>query len=141
METQQLIKLLGTASALACIAFGIVALFRGIRADGEVDISALFKGKIKTGSAGVLLLFFGVALFAVIVLKGYTSESIQETQRRRMPKVSVPAPQDPKSSAGISTPAPIEQQKTEIDEFEKKTEMHKVQTAYAKPKKPWWKFW
>jgi hypothetical protein len=70
MEPQDIIKLLAAGTASAIMAFGIRALFKGIKADGVVDINALAKGKIKTGSAGVLLLFFGTILFTALIFKG-----------------------------------------------------------------------
>lgn len=70
MCTHDIIKLISAVNGTVCIVFGIIALFRGIKADGVVEIGALIKGKIKTGSAGILLLFFGIVLIGMPVLKG-----------------------------------------------------------------------
>lgn len=72
METQQLIKLMAAIAAACCIGFGIFALFRGLKAEGSIKISSLLKGEIKTGSAGLFLLFFGLVLFSTIIIKGET---------------------------------------------------------------------
>jgi hypothetical protein len=67
---QEYIKLICALAAFICISFGVFALFSGLKADGVVDITALVKGKIKTGSAGIMLLFFGTVLFGMLILKG-----------------------------------------------------------------------
>jgi hypothetical protein len=73
MANQELIKLICALAAFACVASGIYGLFIGLRAEGLVDFSALLRGKLKTGSAGVMLLFFGAVLFGMLVLKGATA--------------------------------------------------------------------
>ena len=70
MNSQEIIKLIAAIGALFCIIAGIIALFRGLKAEGTIDFSAIAKGKLKTGSAGIVLLFFGSMLFAVLILKG-----------------------------------------------------------------------
>ena len=70
MTPQEIIKLIAAFAGFLCIAFGIKALFSGIRAEGEVDLSGLVKGKVKTGSAGVLLLFFGTIILVSLIFKG-----------------------------------------------------------------------
>ena len=72
MEAQETIKLIAAISGMACLACGIVALFIDLRASGTVDVSGRVKGKVKTGSAGVMLLFFGVLLLGMVVFKGTT---------------------------------------------------------------------
>jgi len=70
MENQEHIKLIVTFVGAFCVVMGVVALFLGLKADGMVDFSAVAKGKIKSGSAGVFLLFFGAIILMVIVLHG-----------------------------------------------------------------------
>jgi len=74
MNSQEIIKLTAAFAALLCIITGIVALFRGLKADGVVDFSAIAKGKLKTGSAGIVLLFFGSVIFTALILKGRSYE-------------------------------------------------------------------
>jgi hypothetical protein len=69
MDNQELIKWIASPLAgLICIVMGIVAIFRGLRADGAIDLAALAKGKVKTGSMGLLLLFFGSVLITALVI-------------------------------------------------------------------------
>ncbi len=77
-ESQEIIKVISSINGTICIVVGIIALFRGVKAEGEVDIQALFKGKIKTGSAGIILLFIGALLITVPVLKGKKIENSLE---------------------------------------------------------------
>jgi hypothetical protein len=128
MHSQEFIKVLAAVAAAACVAFGILALFRGLRADGEVDVSALFRGKVKTGSAGVLLLFFGVALFGIVVMKGYQSQTQEQTRRNPAGVVVV----SPNGSPSPSDPAVEEKLKIKIETIANKTE---------DDKKHWWEFW
>lgn len=69
-ESQEIIKIISAGNGTLCSIVGIIAIFRGIKAESEIDIQALFKGKIKTGSAGIILLFIGALLIAVPILKG-----------------------------------------------------------------------
>jgi hypothetical protein len=85
MDTQNVIKLIAAVSGAMCMMFGIVALFKGLKAHGMVDISAIAKGKIKTGSAGVMLLFFGAMILAILVAKG------ERTSRYESYDVSIPS--------------------------------------------------
>ncbi len=38
--------------------------------DSEIDLGGLFQGKVKTGSAGVIMLFFGTIIFCTLIAKG-----------------------------------------------------------------------
>ncbi len=79
LQTQQKIKLIAAFSAFVCIVTGIVAIYCGIKADGVIKLSGLAKGEIKSGSGGVLLLFFGVIIFITLIMKGSkTKEEIKK---------------------------------------------------------------
>lgn len=134
MHTQENIKLLAAIVATGCITFGILALFRGLRADGKVNISALFKGTLETGSAGVLLLFFGVALFAIVIIKGHQSESLD--QLRRKPTASAVSNARPALPGAATSASPFD---SGAEVFE--THLKMENAAYNKKKKPWWQFW
>lgn len=68
-----------------CIIWGIIALFRGLKAEGVIDIkAALINGKVKTGSAGIILLFCGVVLFAMPILKGKEEVEVLKISRREI---------------------------------------------------------
>lgn len=135
MHSQELIKIIAAVAAAACVAFGILALFRGLRVDGEVDVSALFKGKVKTGSAGVLLLFFGVALFGIVVMKGYQSESREQIHRK---PVWGHTPQAPNLPGVVASPSPWD---TGVEIFETKMKTENVSHQTKDDKKRWWQFW
>jgi hypothetical protein len=70
--TEEWIKLIAAIGSFTCVLSGIIAVFRGIQAEGEIDLSGVISGRIKTGSAGVLLIFFGVIVFSVLIGKGVT---------------------------------------------------------------------
>jgi hypothetical protein len=90
VNSQEIIKLTAALAALLCIVAGIVALFRGLKAEGVIDFSALAKGKLKTGSAGIVLLFFGTFIFATLILKGYSEERTFNGMRNTSVWVSDP---------------------------------------------------
>jgi hypothetical protein len=76
-STGQVIAKLGcTAGGLFCLVVGVIALFKGLQADGEMDFSALARGKLKTGSAGVILLVIGAVLLCCVVMKGYEGTTV-----------------------------------------------------------------
>lgn len=75
MDHQDIIKIMAASLASICILTGIYALFKGLKADGEIDLKGLVSGKVKTGSAGVILLFFGTIIFCSLIAKGYNFES------------------------------------------------------------------
>lgn len=76
-ESQEIIKLISAANGTVCIVCGVIALFRGLKAGGVIDIKAAFiNGKVKPGSAGIILLFCGIVLFALPIFKG--KEEVQE---------------------------------------------------------------
>ncbi len=78
MTTQEIIKIIAAVSAFICIVTGIVAMFRGIKADGVIKLSGLAKGEIKSGSGGVLLLFFGAIIFISLIIKGEKTEKVTD---------------------------------------------------------------
>jgi hypothetical protein len=69
MDLQELIKMLASPIAgLICIIAGVVALFRGLKADGVIDLAMLIKGKVTMGIAGILLLVFGTVMITALVI-------------------------------------------------------------------------
>ena len=70
METQEAANLIAALAGVACIGFGIFALFKGLKADGAIEFADLNKGKCGMAGAGVLLLLFGTIITTAFILHG-----------------------------------------------------------------------
>jgi hypothetical protein len=77
MDTEEIKELVAALACLICIVSGVVALFRGLKQDGFVDLRALTRGTVKTGGAGILLLCFGTMMMTAFIIheKGVARES------------------------------------------------------------------
>ncbi len=80
MSSQEIIKLIAAGIASICVLAGLFALFKGLKAEGEIDLGGLVQGKVKTGSAGVIMLFFGTIIFCTLIVKG-SSTSLYDTEK------------------------------------------------------------
>jgi TPR repeat protein len=100
METQEAASLIVALAGVACIGFGIFALFKGLKAEGAIQFAELDKGKCGLAGAGVLLLLFGTIITTVFLLHG-----------NDQPRVTMAPSHESNSPVVVhreSTPLPVE---------------------------------
>jgi TPR repeat protein len=117
METQEAANLIAALAGVACIGFGIFALFKGLKADGAIEFSDLSKGRCGLAGAGVLLLLFGTIITTAFILHGNDQPRVTTTlphesntaivvHRDPTPPPIEKLPKAAKSDAPVATPAP-----------------------------------
>lgn len=89
MQTWQpsdIIKLIALLGAFALCGIGAYMMWLGIGAEGTVDIkSSVMSGTVKTGSAGLFLIFFGSAIVIFVLASlsaGATAKSTAPVARK-----------------------------------------------------------
>ena len=61
MDDQASTELIAALGGLMCAGFGVLALFKGLKADGVIDLAALAKGRVKMGGRGYPVALLGNA--------------------------------------------------------------------------------
>jgi hypothetical protein len=85
-DPSEIIRLTALIGGFLLCGLGGWLMWLGVGADGSVDIkTSVLSGSVKTGSAGLFILFFGfgIVLFVLATLSGNKSSTLLNATQRR----------------------------------------------------------